>query len=184
MKTPVSSPRPSSPPGVPILWALLVVAVSVGGCTDISTNVPGRLPIEEVEFAPELGIDLDDLTRLQAGLYIENRVLGDGAAAGELDELLVQFTGWLPDGRVFDRTRGENEDGVPFRFVLGTGDVIPGWDEGIPGMREGGVRLLVIPPELAFGRRGSSSSGGADIPPNSWVVFEVELVEVLSPGSG
>ena len=103
---------------------------------------------------------------------------GDGTVAAAGDEVTVHYTGWLYDqdapdhrGEQFDssRTRGE-----PFTFLLGAGRVIRGWDEGVAGMRVGGQRVLMIPPELGYGRKGA---GGA-IPPQASLVFEVELLDV------
>jgi FKBP-type peptidyl-prolyl cis-trans isomerase len=83
----------------------------------------------------------------------------------------VRYTGWLEDGKKFDST---DDCPRPLTFRMGTGDVIKGLDEGITGMREGGKRRLVIPPELGFGKQG----GGGVIPPNATLVYEVELVSV------
>lgn len=102
--------------------------------------------------------------------------VGTGVAAAVGQAISVNYTGWLysntaPEnkGTVFDTSAGR---GV-FRFTLGVGSVIRGWDQGIPGMRVGGLRRIVIPPELAYG-----SSGSGPIPPNATLLFEVELVSV------
>ncbi len=109
--------------------------------------------------------------------------VGDGARAEPGMEVLVQYTGWLYDaraadhhGREFDST--SKHGGTPFRFVLGTGQVIKGWDQGVVGMRVGGERELVIPPDLAYGSRGA---GGGVIPPNAPLVFRVTLVDAVKP---
>ena len=107
--------------------------------------------------------------------------LGTGDAAANGNRLTVNYTLWLYDssgvdnkGPQLESTRG----GEPFTFVLGAGQTIQGWDQGIPGMQEGGLRRLVVPPSLAYGppRNGS-------IPPNSTLVFEVELLNVEAAGS-
>jgi FKBP-type peptidyl-prolyl cis-trans isomerase len=83
---------------------------------------------------------------------------------------LVHYEGKLENGTVFDTTRGEK---IPRGFMFGTGQVIKGWDEAIPGMKVGEIRRLTIPPEMAYGKQGRP-----EIPPNSTLIFEVELVEV------
>ena len=94
---------------------------------------------------------------------------GDAAADG--DAVKVLYTGWLKDGTEFDKC-DERDD--PFVFTLGEGGVIKGWDEGIKGMRPGGKRKLIIPPELGYG----ASGAGSDIPPDATLIFDVELLEV------
>ena len=94
---------------------------------------------------------------------------GDVASAGKT--VAVHYTGWLTNGTKFDSSK---DRGQPFEFPLGGGRVIRGWDEGVQGMKVGGVRKLTIPPELGYGARGA----GGVIPPNATLVFEVELLKV------
>ena len=103
------------------------------------------------------------------GLEIQEIRPGEGAEARPGSIVEVHYTGWLPDGTQFDSSR---DRGKPYAFRLGLGAVIQGWDEGIAGMRPGGIRKLRIPPELAYGARGASDA----IPPDSTLLFEVELV--------
>lgn len=109
------------------------------------------------------------------GLQYEDTVPGTGAEAVAGQTVKVHYTGWLDDagqrGSKFDSSK---DRGTPFRFTLGAGMVIGGWDEGVQGMKVGGTRLLVIPPELGYGARGA----GGVIPPNATLQFEVELLEV------
>lgn len=105
--------------------------------------------------------------------------LGEGAEAQAGQTVIVHYTGWLYDekapdnkGAKFDSSLDRND---PFDFPLGAGHVIRGWDEGVQGMKVGGSRTLVIPPEMGYG----ASGAGADIPPNATLVFEVKLLKVI-----
>jgi len=100
-------------------------------------------------------------------------VSGTGETAKKGDMVAVHYTGWLMDGKQFDSSKKTNQ---PFVFELGAGSVIRGWDIGVEGMKEGGKRELVIPPELAYGSR---AVGGGLIPANSTLKFEVELLKIL-----
>ena len=105
------------------------------------------------------------------GLEIETLTEGTGPVAGKGHRVSVHYTGWLTNGNKFDSSV---DRGTPFEFELGRGQVIQGWDQGVAGMRVGGKVKLTIPPELAYGDRGFPGA----IPPNSTLVFEVELLGV------
>ncbi len=106
-----------------------------------------------------------------SGLTIEDTVVGEGAAAASGRDVTVHYAGWLADGTQFDSSR-EKQD--PFEFTLGKSEVMAGWEEGLNGMRVGGTRKLVVPPQLAYGEEGA----GDTIPPNATLTFEVELLSV------
>jgi FKBP-type peptidyl-prolyl cis-trans isomerase FkpA len=111
-----------------------------------------------------------------SGLQYDDVTLGNGAQATAGNDVTVHYTGWLqnPDGSAgakFDSSKDRND---PFVFALGAGQVIMGWDEGVQGMKIGGVRRLVIPSALGYGARGA----GGVIPPNATLIFEVELLGV------
>lgn len=101
-------------------------------------------------------------------------VTGTGEQAVRFATVRVHYTGWLTDGKKFDSSLDRGE---PFEFMLGAGQVIPGWEMGVEGMKVGGKRELVIPPQLAYGPRGA----GGVIPPNATLRFEVELLGVTPP---
>ena len=105
-----------------------------------------------------------------SGLRITDLVVGDGAEATSGQTVVVNYRGTLANGTEFDSSYGRG----PFSFPLGAGRVIQGWDEGVAGMKVGGKRKLVIPPDLAYGERGA----GGVIPPNATLTFEVELVRI------
>jgi len=106
-----------------------------------------------------------------SGLEYEIISKGDGAAPEAGQTVKVHYTGWLTDGKKFDSSV---DRGQPFKFVLGQGRVIKGWDEGVALMKVGGKRKLIIPPELGYGSRGA----GRVIPPGATLVFEVELLGI------
>jgi peptidylprolyl isomerase len=111
-----------------------------------------------------------------SGLQYTDQVAGTGPEPQPGQTVTVQYTGWLDDngqkGRKFDSSRDRNQ---PFSFVLGQGQVIRGWDQGVATMHVGGKRTLVIPPDLAYGDRGA---GNGVIPPGATLIFDVELLSV------
>lgn len=124
---------------------------------------------ENIQFATSLNLDLATMTRTSSGLYWQDTKEGTGQAAVAGNTIRVHYTGWLPDGTMFETSREEGKTSI--EFPLGVGLVIRGWDEGIVGMKIGGRRKLVIRPELAYGR-----SGKGPIPPLTTLIFDVELV--------
>ena len=106
-----------------------------------------------------------------AELQIEDMTVGDGAEATAGQNVTVHYRGTLENGKQFDASYDRGE---PFSFILGAGQVIKGWDQGVAGMKIGGKRKLTIPPELGYGARGA----GGVIPPNATLIFEVELLKV------
>ena len=152
-----------------VIVALLLLGACGGGGEDGGaegngdTGANGEVACEEGPVTTDSGLKYEDLE------------CGDGTEAERGDTVTVHYVGTLEDGKQFDSSRERDE---PFVFSLGAGQVIQGWDEGLVGMRVGGLRRLTIPPELGYGKTGSPPV----IPPNATLIFEVELLEV-SPGS-
>ena len=111
---------------------------------------------------------------MENGLIVEELIVGDGDEAQDYNKVVVNYTGTLIDGSIFDSSLKPGR--TPFTFTLGAGSVIKGWDQGVKGMRVGGKRKLTIPPELGYGDNGA----GDVIPPGATLIFEVELLEIES----
>jgi FKBP-type peptidyl-prolyl cis-trans isomerase len=111
-----------------------------------------------------------DIQTTPSGLRYVDEKIGEGATAQAGQTATVHYTGWLTNGKKFDSSRDRND---PFKFALGGGNVIRGWDEGVVGMQVGGKRRLLIPADLGYGARGA----GGVIPPNATLIFDVELIE-------
>ena len=145
-----------------ILWfhvVLLVGAVMATGC--------GSSPTSPSSFSSDVTFSSVDLT------------VGNGDTVAKGDRIKVWYTGWIyvksapgNKGESFDSNRTREL----FRYIVGTGHVIEGWDQGVPGMKVGGIRRLIIPPELAYG-----SQGQGPIQPGATLIFEIEVVEVEKP---
>ena len=114
---------------------------------------------------------------LADGIQITNIIEGDGTEIVKHSKIQVHYTGKLQDGTKFDSSLDRGE---PFTFQIGLRQVIEGWEIGLMGMKVGGKRTLIVPPELAYGDRGA----GDLIPPNSTLTFDVEIVDVKAPGYG
>ena len=112
------------------------------------------------------------ITTMDNGLVMEDLVVGEGVEAQDFNKVVVNYTGKLEDGSVFDSSLKPGRE--PFTFTLGVGSVIKGWDMGVKGMKVGGKRKLKIPAELGYGAKGA----GNVIPPNATLIFDVELLEV------
>ena len=141
----------------------LGLLLSLAGC---DSNEP-----DPVEYPEPREVADGAYTETESGLKYFDFTVGEGAVADTNTVVSAHYILWLEDGRFLQTSL----NGPPLRFSLGTGSVIPGWDEGLVGMRVGGDRQLVVPPGLAYGATGTSG-----IPPNATLIFEVALVGVQS----
>ncbi len=147
--------------------SLLIATLTLIACT--SSEAPPAPQAKPTSVAPASTSNAPRTT--SSGLIIETLATGSGPLAKSGDKVSVHYTGWLTNGTKFDSSRDRNE---PFSFRLGTGQVIPGWDEGVAGMQPGDKRRLTVPAQLAYGSRGA----GGVIPPNAVLIFEVELLAI------
>lgn len=164
-----------------VLCRRSLVGAAVVGMTVLSTigcsSPPAETPRETAPAKPEATSQeatpskTKESTQNVGGLKIKDLVVGQGAVAKTGDTVSVHYTGWLTDGTKFDSSLDRQQ---PFEFVLGQGQVIPGWDKGVVGMKVGGKRELIIPPEMGYGDQGA---GGA-IPPGATLKFNVQLLAV------
>ena len=171
---------------IAILIALAIIVVIVG-CgkkaeqtkVEVNTQPKETAPVEEPKAAPPASKSEEKIkvpqgfTKTPSGLMYKDIKVGTGATAKSGEKVTVNYKGWLDNGTVFDTSKKPGRE--PLEFSLGAGQVIPGWDEGVQGMKVGGVRELIIPPDLGYG----SIEMGA-IPPNSTLHFQVELLKVGS----
>lgn len=147
------------------LLNLLAAAALAAGCGDSS---PTAVPIEQTTFDSSLGVDLAQSTKLPSGLYYRDIALGTGTTLASGQTVGMRYAGAFANGEAFD----SNPAPKPvFTFRLGTGQVIKGWDLGLVGMKVGGRRQLVIPPELGYG-----PNDYGPIPGNSVLVFTVDAI--------
>jgi hypothetical protein len=156
-------------------WAL-AFALDVAGCAGHAA-APASVsatpqPISDdvitrTTFAPSLGVHLDQMLRHASGLYVQDVHVGTGAVALAGKSMVVRYVGYLSDGKKFDS--GE------ITVTIGSSSTIQAWKEGLLGMRVGGQRRLVSPPNLAYGSRGA----GSDIPPYAVLVFDIEMVAAI-----
>ena len=149
------------------LFRVLLCALPLlAACGDATGS--GDPDLSEVEFASRLGVDISAMTRVGDGVYIRDITVGSGADVVQGRTLQVRYRGYLTNGTEFENNYPPRN---PYPLVLGARRVIAGWEQGIPGMKVGGKRLLVIPPSLGYGAQASGP-----IPANSVLVFEVEIL--------
>jgi FKBP-type peptidyl-prolyl cis-trans isomerase FkpA len=156
---------------------LLLITAMAAVVSPAFGQTPGTPPVDK---SPLSSTTVSKFGANVTELEIVEQKQGTGTEAVAGKAVVVHYTGWLYDpsaadghGKKFDSSLDRN---VPFGFFLGSGKVIKGWDEGVAGMKVGGKRTLVIPPQKAYGERGA----GGVIPPNATLVFDVELIEVKS----
>lgn len=138
----------------------------------VCASLLGALLIAGAVFAEPSKVDSKDVKTTESGLKYAILKPGDGPAVKKHSQVKVHYTGWLANGEKFDSSVDRMR---PFELTVGAGRVIKGWDEGVRGMKVGGVRKLTIPSNLGYGARGA----GGVIPPNATLVFEVELLKIL-----
>jgi FKBP-type peptidyl-prolyl cis-trans isomerase len=132
-----------------------------------ATPQPATGDIELTKFAPALNVRLDSMVRRASGMYVQDLQMGTGAVATRGRTVIVRYSGFLADGKMFDS--GE------VSVTLGSNKTIRAWEEGLLGMRVGGRRRIVVPPAMGYGARGS----GDVIPPNAVLVFDMEMMSAM-----
>ncbi|MEQ1716220.1 MAG: FKBP-type peptidyl-prolyl cis-trans isomerase [Hyphomicrobium sp.] len=155
------------------MFATMVTAAALAGCDSPNTATPQAPSAQAAASNNDTGKAMTSTTA--SGLQITDTLEGTGASPKTGQTCVMHYTGWLYNdgvkGKKFDSSL---DRGQPFKFTIGVGQVIKGWDEGVASMKTGGKRTLIIPAALGYGARGA---GGA-IPPNATLIFEVELLGV------
>ncbi len=147
---------------VATLLSLMALAAACG------TKTLAAPDIQDASFATSLGIDLADFTKTSSGLWYQDVTVGEGATPVSGDSVQVTVQGWFRDATVFQPLQ---------TFDIVVGGAIPGFNEGLEGMKVGGVRRLILPPELGYGTGGNPQAG---IPANAILVFKVELKKIYA----
>ena len=151
--------------------AVAVLCGAIAGTTNAQQPAPTSAQPATPSLSSKIGAQVTELKKIDVKQ-------GDGAEAVGGKTVIVHYTGWLYDPTAADGHGAKFDSSVdrkvPFDFKLGAGKVIKGWDEGVAGMKVGGKRTLVIPPQMGYGARGA----GGVIPPNATLLFDVELIEV------
>jgi len=166
--------------GAPVIIALIIGALVIAGIaylisqntvtTSPAPATPPATPAAEFTPPAPVSVDADGTATMASGLKYKDIVEGTGESPKPGKLVTVHYTGTFPDGEKFDSSV---DKGPPYKFVIGSGRVIKGWDEGIMTMKVGGKRKLIVPPDLAYGANGRDG-----IPPNATLLFEVELLGV------
>jgi FKBP-type peptidyl-prolyl cis-trans isomerase FkpA len=159
----------------------LLLALTLVACGEDEPDAPSpsaavaepAVGVEAVAFADELEVRLDSMTRTDDGVYFEDVRAGRGRVAAEGDAVVLEYRAWLPDGTLFEQ-RPSPEGFGPSSFVLGADAPVPGLGTGVAGMRPGGVRRVVVPPEHGYGLVGRP----VGVPTGATLVFEVRLLRV------
>lgn len=156
---------------VAAVWFVIKKTGEVNQSADISYQTEEQATGQEIENTNNEENVENEVIQYDNGLIVQDVVVGEGKEAETGDKLSAHYVGMLEDGTVFDESYSR---GQPIEFVLGSGQLIQGWELGLVGMREGGKRRLIIPSDLGYGERGAGNA----IPPNSNLLFEIELVSV------
>lgn len=147
------------------LLAAAVSALAVTACNDVGTSPPEVIPLEQQVWNASLQVTISQFTRLTSGVYFLDSLAGTGAILSGTPTVEVLYSGYLPDGTKFDGTTGTTARCFPLSGLIG------GWQVGMQGMKAGGTRRLLIPPDYGYG-----ASGNGAIPGNSNLLFNVTLV--------
>ncbi len=152
-----------------IEWEEIMIPIRIAGAAVALAIIAAVAPLAGA------GKTADQVIEMPDGLKYTDTKLGNGASATAGNKVSVHYTGWLSkDGAKGSKFDSSDDRGQPFDFTLGAQQVIAGWDEGVAGMKVGGTRTLIIPPELGYGARGA----GGVIPPNATLIFDIELLKV------
>ena len=147
----------------------MAMLVTTSACASAGGSAaPATRPMESIPFASTLDVNLARMTKTATGLYYRDIEVGTGSLIRGKEDVKVHYTGWLTNGVKFDSNTSDDQ---PITVPLGRGRAIKGWDEGLQGMRVGGRRQLVVPPELGYG-----SERAGVIPPDAVLVFDIRVV--------